>query len=108
MLLIRTMSYIKANNSHGCEGGDPTAAYAWILQNGGIGDDTCTNYLAADQKCVPENVCRNCAPGKGCFAVTKYPEVSLIYISSPPVGVFPFEAPLKSERMLLLNFFTRT
>ena len=31
-----------------CEGGDPTAAYSWILENG-IPDETCTNYWA---KCV--------------------------------------------------------
>lgn len=68
---------LQANKSHGCEGGDPTAAYSWILDNG-IPDDTCTNYLAADEKCVPENVCRNCAPGKGCFAVQKYSKVCVI------------------------------
>ena len=79
IILCMSCQYMsQANKSHGCGGGDPTAAYAWILQNGGIGDDTCTNYLAATEQCVPENVCRNCDPGKGCFAVTKYPEVSLL------------------------------
>lgn len=71
---MSTSLYPQANKSHGCEGGDPTAAYSWILQNG-IGDDTCTNYLATDQSCVPENTCRNCDPSKGCFAVTDYHKV---------------------------------
>ena len=39
---------VSANETHGCEGGDPTAAYSWILQNG-IQDETCTNYLARDE-----------------------------------------------------------
>ena len=68
---------MQKNNSHGCEGGDPTAAYSWILQNG-IPDDTCTNYLAADQQCVAENICKNCQPSGSCSAVTKFTKV-LIY-----------------------------
>lgn len=62
---------VTANNSHGCEGGDPTAAYSWILQNS-IPDETCTNYLAKDQQCTAEDVCRTCSPGGGCSAITRY------------------------------------
>ena len=64
----------QANNSHGCAGGDPTAAYSWILSNG-IPDDTCTNYLAKTQDCVAENICRNCVPIGGCSAVSNYIKV---------------------------------
>jgi cathepsin X len=59
---------VTANDTHGCQGGDPTAAYSWIKQNG-IPDDTCMNYLAKNLACTDINVCRNCAPGKGCWAV---------------------------------------
>ncbi len=69
---------MQGNKTHGCEGGDPTAAYSWILANG-IPDDTCTNYLAQDQTCVPENICRNCAPSsQKCSAVTDYTKVTII------------------------------
>ena len=57
-----------------CEGGDPSAAYAWILKSG-IPDDSCTNYLAKDQQCEPEYVCRNCQPSGKCFAVQNYTKV---------------------------------
>jgi len=59
---------VTANSSAGCQGGDPTAAYSWILDNG-ITDDTCMNYLAANENCTAINICRNCDPVKGCFAV---------------------------------------
>lgn len=62
---------VTQNSSHGCEGGDPTAAYSWILANG-VPDETCTNYLSIDQECTPENVCRNCQPSGKCEAVDKY------------------------------------
>ena len=39
---------VKANQTHGCEGGDPTAANNWIFLNG-IPDETCTNYEAQDE-----------------------------------------------------------
>ena len=74
---LTTPSRPQANNSHGCEGGDPTAAYSWILQNS-IPDDTCTNYLAKDQQCTAEDVCRTCSPGGGCSAVTRYLKVGTI------------------------------
>lgn len=62
------------NHSAGCFGGDTTAAFAWIAQNG-IPDESCQNYLAKGdgKECTPINVCRNCAPGKGCWAVDKPP-----------------------------------
>lgn len=62
---------VTANSSHGCQGGDPTAAYSWILANG-ITDDTCMNYLAKNEACSPEDTCRTCTPGGGCSAVQKY------------------------------------
>lgn len=34
---------VKANGTNGCNGGDPTAAYAYILDHG-IPDETCSNY----------------------------------------------------------------
>lgn len=47
---------VTANQTHGCEGGDPTAAYSWILANG-IPDQTCTNYLAKDGSTFVAGVC---------------------------------------------------
>lgn len=34
---------VKANGTNGCNGGDPTAAYAYILDHG-VPDETCSNY----------------------------------------------------------------
>lgn len=47
----------------GCDGGDPTQAYAWIAENG-IPDETCQNYIASGlgTNCSALNTCRNCAP----------------------------------------------
>lgn len=54
--------------SRGCYGGDPTAAYEYIYENG-IPDDTCQNYQATNLECSPINVCRNCDFLSGCTAV---------------------------------------
>jgi len=59
---------VTKNETHGCEGGDPTAAYSWILENG-ITDDTCQNYQAKDLTCEAINICMDCNPSTGCFAV---------------------------------------
>ena len=65
---------VQANNTHGCQGGDPTAAYSWILANG-VTDDTCSIYIAKNEACTPEDICRNCDPFSGCFAVKEYKTV---------------------------------
>ena len=62
----------------GCHGGDPTAAYSWIMEHG-IVDDTCSIYTATDDSCEPINICKNCLPTQifphieyKCWAVEKY------------------------------------
>eukprot|EP01147_Barroeca_monosierra_P002864 gene2865-5699_t len=67
---------VTLNDTHGCEGGDPTAAYSWIFKNG-IQDETCTNYLAKDQGCTPINTCRTCDPDGTCSAISNPPIVRI-------------------------------
>eukprot|EP01137_Pigoraptor_chileana_P019290 Opistho-2@80132 len=62
---------VTANQTIGCGGGDPTAAYSYMTSNG-VTDETCTNYVSENQPCTAEYVCRNCDPSKGCFAVQNY------------------------------------
>ena len=59
---------VTANQTIGCGGGDATAAYSWIADNG-ITDDTCQNYVAQNEACTDINICRTCTPGGGCSAV---------------------------------------
>jgi len=63
---------VTQNSTHGCEGGDPTAAYSWIQSNG-ITDDTCQNYQAKDLSCTPIHVCQTCTPDGACTAVPNPP-----------------------------------
>eukprot|EP01092_Planopodium_desertum_P004376 TRINITY_DN19074_c0_g4_i1.p1 TRINITY_DN19074_c0_g4~~TRINITY_DN19074_c0_g4_i1.p1 ORF type:complete len:309 (-),score=28.33 TRINITY_DN19074_c0_g4_i1:88-951(-) len=60
----------------GCDGGDPSQAYAWIAKNG-ITDETCSPYLAVGlgDSCTAENICKTCAfnlvePTANCSAIT--------------------------------------
>jgi len=70
---------VRANDTAGCHGGDPTAAYSWIMEHG-ITDDTCSIYTATDDQCEPINICKNCMPTQfypdhidyKCWAVTEY------------------------------------
>ncbi|GAQ86878.1 Cysteine proteinases superfamily protein [Klebsormidium nitens] len=59
------------DDTKGCNGGSPTAAYAWIAKNG-LSDETCQNYQAKDLSCSALHQCENCSPEKGCWAVEKY------------------------------------
>lgn len=52
---------VRANGTQGCHGGDPTAAYSWIYDNG-VTDDTCSIYTATDDTCEAINICKNCMP----------------------------------------------
>ncbi|KAK9815670.1 hypothetical protein WJX72_007740 [[Myrmecia] bisecta] len=61
---------VRANASHGCSGGDPCAAYSWILENG-LPDESCSNYQALDRPCTAENTCKSCN-WDGCWAVEQH------------------------------------
>lgn len=71
---------VTGNGTRGCNGGDPTAAYAWIAENG-LTDETCQNYLAKDGACDAFHVCQTCDPpfgeSRGCYAVT--PPTNRVY-----------------------------
>eukprot|EP01012_Entosiphon_sulcatum_P025230 TRINITY_DN3054_c0_g1_i1.p1 TRINITY_DN3054_c0_g1~~TRINITY_DN3054_c0_g1_i1.p1 ORF type:complete len:294 (-),score=40.68 TRINITY_DN3054_c0_g1_i1:8-862(-) len=57
----------------GCNGGDPTAAYDYMTSTG-IPSETCQNYVAlgTGNECTPIHTCQNCAPSKGCWAVSNF------------------------------------
>jgi cathepsin X len=57
-----------------CNGGDSSAAYAYMAQNG-LPDETCAPYQAKDLNCTAINICKTCAPdfsnpAKKCVAQT--------------------------------------
>jgi len=56
---------------NGCHGGEPMNAYEYIHFNN-ITDETCTVYQALGHdmglNCTADIKCKNCAPGKGCWA----------------------------------------
>ncbi len=59
------------DNSHGCEGGDPNAAFEYIMERG-ITDESCSPYTAADNECSALSLCGDCSPNpmRGCYPVT--------------------------------------
>jgi len=72
--------------NQGCHGGDPATAHKFIKDAGGIPDETCQRYEAADptQKgtengaaCTDEQICMNCDPKAGCSAQKKYKKWSI-------------------------------
>lgn len=48
-------------NSHGCSGGDPNAAFEWLMKHP-ITDESCSPYLATDDVCTPATLCSDCSP----------------------------------------------
>ena len=67
---------VSGGETAGCEGGDPTSAFAWIAKHG-VTDETCQAYTARDGNCDALHRCENCDPpgmspfGKkgACYAV---------------------------------------
>lgn len=55
----------------GCQGGDSSNAFQYIKDNN-ITDETCAIYQAKGrgegEVCNEMTVCKNCAPGQGCWA----------------------------------------
>jgi len=60
---------------NGCHGGDMITAFKFIAENG-LPEETCQLYEATGRDtgntCTAQDVCMNCAPGKGCSPVEKY------------------------------------
>ncbi|CAI5461919.1 unnamed protein product [Closterium sp. Yama58-4] len=65
---------VTGGGSNGCYGGDPTAVYAWAMENG-IPDESCANYEARNKECSRINTCFDCSPDGACHAIKKYPRV---------------------------------
>ena len=68
---------VTANQSHGCHGGDTSAAFAYMAASG-VPDESCQNYEATGdgKECTALNICRTCAPGKGCTPIVE-PQLKL-------------------------------
>lgn len=62
---------VTANESQGCNGGEPLAAFAWMNENK-VPDITCQQYQAKDLQCNAVGTCENCEWKKGCSAVQKF------------------------------------
>ena len=78
------------NNGGGgsCEGGNPTAAYAWMhrLGDAGLPVESCMNYAAVDGKAefnpdsypTPSGMCMTCSTfGVPCAAIDHYPNATV-------------------------------
>lgn len=67
---------VTAGQSMGCQGGDPTAVYAYMLDHG-VSDETCAQYQAKNLPCNAYEQCTNCdydlsSPLKKCYAQPTY------------------------------------
>ena len=51
---------VTANETKGCRGGDPTAAYEWMEEQD-VPDETCQAYQAKDLECSDLTVCETCS-----------------------------------------------
>ncbi|KAK9808537.1 hypothetical protein WJX73_006068 [Symbiochloris irregularis] len=58
------------DGEHGCEGNDPTLAYAHMVKHGLV-HETCSNYQALDKECSAMNLCKSCS-WEGCWPLANF------------------------------------
>lgn len=59
------------HNSNGCQGGHPLTAFKYMHDHG-VPEEGCMRYMAKNMECTDINICRDCDPDSGCFAVKNY------------------------------------
>jgi len=55
----------------GCHGGSPDMIHKYMYENK-VPDESCMPYQGVNMGCQADTVCRNCAKGKGCWAVPEF------------------------------------
>lgn len=95
-----------SNVAGSCHGGSASGVFQFIHDNGFIPYDDCQPYMACssdsqegfcqhvDTSCNPLNTCRTCWPGRGCTAVTTFPNATVAEwgVYRDPSDIFPILA----------------
>jgi len=87
---------VTGNGTQGCNGGDPTAAYDYVL-HAGLPDETCTNYVAKTEDCEAVNICRTCSPQTG----------KCTPIANPPIVHITEHGRISGEANIMAEVFAR-
>ena len=75
-LSLSEQEVINCSGAGSCYGGCSSAVWQYAHEQG-IPDQSCAIYEAKDLECTDINRCRNCWPGKPCFAVKEYRRVKV-------------------------------
>ena len=75
---------VKANGTNGCSGGDPTAAYSYILEHG-IPDETCSNYEVSLQAMIKLLLSKRCTSPCFTLLIALFVHCEISISSHPPV-----------------------
>uniref|UniRef100_A0A7S2V244 Peptidase C1A papain C-terminal domain-containing protein n=1 Tax=Fibrocapsa japonica TaxID=94617 RepID=A0A7S2V244_9STRA len=76
-LSVQVILNCAQNVAGSCHGGEPSGVYEWA-HNNSVPFDTCQQYKAIDEECIPSNICRSCTSfSSDCYAVSQYPNVTV-------------------------------
>ena len=76
VMSLSEQEVINCSNVGSCSGGRTASVYSYAHEQG-IPDQTCAVYEAVDKECTDVNRCKNCWPGKPCYAVKDYRRVKV-------------------------------
>jgi cathepsin X len=93
--LLSPQSLVDCLPNNSCDGGDDRAVYAYAARVG-LAPETCSPYVARNQRCSSKHQCFTCEPDGSCNVIRKY-ERLVVGAHSPLEGRLAMKAEIAAR-----------